>query len=1068
MVSIPSNVFQSVHFLEQLTLLLVAMSAELPTNRPYLIGGSITIDYTDTVAPIYITEFLTGLLRGIGSAVNLDAEDGTRICKRIADEVISCRDGSSPWRRSPIWLVIRVALQTSLLSADTGISDAEKHRDYKLLMLYILAKLLQVAIEVNTMPNEKLSHMSRKLSRRAAKLEATGLTIPRSLLEFVAETVNGATSVLANRFEKVQKATVREMDWPPADGLHVARDTTMTMVNSQCYIKEVLCTYQNKIPAPAPAVSFHRSARIWYRPVSDLNLPNLSFLQLDGWERKMALKDIELWVETLLEPFVTANSHRESACRELYDFLTSYSKVAYEEYIRSPVDSSLMLLTVIELWVAIDQIATSIIPLLKHYPSGFEVILNFLSVLLLPTGAHLRRLHKVEAYMQTRRFHATGPTIFQDGEKLTQDSFPVRYFDQSPLHQSLHDKIIRDFIEQLKEKITCKRLKGQYDVLLERALNVCICLYSTDEGEEGPCPCSELPRTRHLMHSDSCSQCAWTSTNLPQWPLPRNGLVAKAIVFELDLPPVFAAWRDATYQMLLNPFTPWILPAHAPINFCDEVNALAQYFCRRSKMLYYDLERRVPDDAWLPLNATQSPTAASPEAIPQDLPDSPASIPQDSPDSLASIPQFWSNTSVANFEVWPEVQYRLAITEKLGIVHIANALPGAILAATPLHLEEVTRRCTFQLPIASAALQYALDSTNHTPNYIISNQPSCPAGWTLYDFYAFTTLRAGVRLQWLNILREIRAANLYLNRLESTYLFQQTIWQAGPQGTGTYNKYLRGTHEILSDQNFCSPMLSALEDSLATLKKNWLQNVSIQILISLGARILSLAPSGQSKSRAAHFLRACRAVCMEWMLDIFHHIHSSSSEDDAGREKWQHLALTVAVTCRLTYDVDHDVLYSLFNSERDLADFIECAVFINNTTPQDISSDELSDLLNRDARLAHGMEPVLRDLLSTNNGWFHAAVFRILPQYVTRESWRVLNAPNDSWITARSGGDLAIDVHYNLLQGKLLVDGTPLSNLPKVYREDPLYTRLFQKVSGCIYVYVPLWNVLTYLSGPFW
>jgi len=67
-----------------------------------------TIEIRDTIDPMFITEMLNGILRGIGEPVNV-----TRIRKRTRDDVLW--DGDLlPWRRSPLWLLLRVALQTSL------------------------------------------------------------------------------------------------------------------------------------------------------------------------------------------------------------------------------------------------------------------------------------------------------------------------------------------------------------------------------------------------------------------------------------------------------------------------------------------------------------------------------------------------------------------------------------------------------------------------------------------------------------------------------------------------------------------------------------------------------------------------------------------------------------------------------------------------------------------------------------------------------------------------------------------------------------------------------------------
>jgi hypothetical protein len=63
--------------------------------------------HKDTVHPQFATEWLPGILRGIGSPLNV-----SRIDKRTRDDVL-WGGGLEPWRRSPRWILLRVAMQTT-------------------------------------------------------------------------------------------------------------------------------------------------------------------------------------------------------------------------------------------------------------------------------------------------------------------------------------------------------------------------------------------------------------------------------------------------------------------------------------------------------------------------------------------------------------------------------------------------------------------------------------------------------------------------------------------------------------------------------------------------------------------------------------------------------------------------------------------------------------------------------------------------------------------------------------------------------------------------------------------
>lgn len=69
-------------------------------------GGKTQEEVRNAIDPHYITQFLFGILRGTGKA-----RDIHRVHKHVRDDVIYS-NALAPWRRSPLWLVLRVAMQT--------------------------------------------------------------------------------------------------------------------------------------------------------------------------------------------------------------------------------------------------------------------------------------------------------------------------------------------------------------------------------------------------------------------------------------------------------------------------------------------------------------------------------------------------------------------------------------------------------------------------------------------------------------------------------------------------------------------------------------------------------------------------------------------------------------------------------------------------------------------------------------------------------------------------------------------------------------------------------------------
>jgi hypothetical protein len=115
--------------------------------------------------------------------------------------------------------------------------------------------------------------------------------------------------------------------------------------------------------------------------------------------------------------------------------------------------------------------------------------------------------------------------------------------------------------------------------------------------------------------------------------------------------------------------------------------------------------------------------------------------------------------------------------------------------------------------------------TQHTPNDIIAAQADCPKEITLLEFLAFSGLRSGPRLQWLNIARELASPFLCFRREEVHTLITQAAWQLGPLSDG-----VREWHIDLSVPSFGNALLRELESLLEKIRANWLEEVTVRTI----------------------------------------------------------------------------------------------------------------------------------------------------------------------------------------------------------------------------------------------
>lgn len=110
----------------------------------------------DTVDPMIVTELFASMLRGCGKAL-----PPLGICKNTRDDI------TEHWSRSPLWLLIRVALQLSMTRHS---SDADN--TYKEFMAFLMARALHMANQQKKISSEILDIMLTKVSRRLSKLHS--------------------------------------------------------------------------------------------------------------------------------------------------------------------------------------------------------------------------------------------------------------------------------------------------------------------------------------------------------------------------------------------------------------------------------------------------------------------------------------------------------------------------------------------------------------------------------------------------------------------------------------------------------------------------------------------------------------------------------------------------------------------------------------------------------------------------------------------------------------------------------------------------------------------------------
>jgi hypothetical protein len=247
----------------------------------------------------------------------------------------------------------------------------------------------------------------------------------------------------------------------------------------------------------------------------------------------------------------------EQNCLALAEKIEGYLDFSSSAYDSNPEQQSQMILTIMELWMLLDTMATELFALLKQFHPSFSP--DMLDVLQLPRLNDMCRLQKIRDYLQQRLAACDGVrmTVFSDPEK---GCFAERYFDESPdsfALQSLLDQIGIEAEEARgRKQKEWEKLSGEYESLM-KTIAESTCLYYTNED------------LQVKFHDDrQCTKCYLQRKanrfrmSAHEHPLPSNPVYAKTVVFELACPKAFIAYREASWRVLgsrkSNPYSRYL------------------------------------------------------------------------------------------------------------------------------------------------------------------------------------------------------------------------------------------------------------------------------------------------------------------------------------------------------------------------------------------------------------------------------------------------------------------------------------------------------------------------------
>ncbi|QRV92774.1 kinase-like protein [Ceratobasidium sp. AG-Ba] len=503
-IEVPSSTANDIGFISEIANFLAQMNADVldgaiaKTTK----AGAKVAEVRDAADPHYISQLFTGILRGLGKEI-----EPHRVVKRIADEVL-WDSAYLPWRRSPVWLIIRVALQTSIDPAE-----------YKHFMVYLHAHILSLSAGDPSFSSDLLAAMRMKMARRMLKVKDT---LPDCIVKAAKEASGQTETILQRRWNAVQNQVPR---FGPLE-LDLKNSIIQTLPNSRAYLDQVLRGRPNRGKPPP----FEPNTATRLVGVSDFSeFAEGALARSYDLHKHIALFDFENAVHNHLSRWVANHLVQDSTnpCAVVSSCLDQYINAALACYTHDAADSSIMALTIIELWVALDRLAISRHRILRDYSP--EIPENILEPLLLRSSLHLERARAMQMYLRQRHKGATHGSVFSS--KINKLCLQVRFFRQSLSLQETKSEIERDATHKREQKLReLQNLNSEHNRLKQRA-----------ETQKKKCGKCKLNKQANSM-----------SIAVHEWPLPPGQLDAEAVVFELQCPEELNIWRANTQRVLCD------------------------------------------------------------------------------------------------------------------------------------------------------------------------------------------------------------------------------------------------------------------------------------------------------------------------------------------------------------------------------------------------------------------------------------------------------------------------------------------------------------------------------------
>ncbi|OAA71801.1 hypothetical protein LEL_09036 [Akanthomyces lecanii RCEF 1005] len=908
-------------------------------------------------------------------STSTDAHEDKSIVKNTRDYVLVTETETATIRRSPVWLLFKVVLQQELCAH----GPSPDHTVYKQFMLVFFSSLIRVACD-RGLDSDMIQLMRRKIGHRTMKLEAKFHDEGAGqLMGYVHAAVEKADTLLRSRLDALVQ---HERDKIPKRITPFYFDAAMGKVKLPDLDSFLSKAHKGKLSAPKPVCDPKSDTQVWDQD----KMPNVQ--KIKGGSAAENIHDyilVEYWVEDYLDSYIEKHE-TDSLCSSIRTFAVNYFERVSVAYKNHPYHLSVMILTLLELWVACDKVAVRRNPLLSEYaPLGIENV-NW-DGLLLRTAKDRRRLGQAEDYIAKRASSKTSMIAEYGGPGC----FASRFAQESALH---HDLMVRmktsaEKDEQKKAAELNKEKKRQKMLLDNHASTHCDPTVCTVGTSNLLCTrCNNLAAAREIQIR-------------PYYKLlPDATDAAHALVFELQVPGDVAAWRDFCFFLQLD-------VAGHEIERNVQVNQSYLKNCEPYVQYYkaYGLET----NSRICLASKPVLEGAGPKPVQQ-------------------------NTTVEELIKPCRMKWTLfdCVEHKfLGTVRAGWAIADM---------------CRMKLDDQNHILQKFLEmdaEKGMNPNELIPLRDEEKDTSRIKHNEELASLCFGNNVTWPKILHSLRGSSIDWKASETFLFISQAVLQASP-GNGRDN--LRQRHAQLGDASFAEKLLSEVERQLQFYTTSFSGRVAIAVFCTIAIKFIADGPN-MSQKQEYTILSRSREACFRWMQQIRPLVHDSTSEM---HETQLELALIYVHTLNLDNGRLKPILRDITVAEGYvLASTIiqESKSYIATTFQRSLYSSWLrlavnaSQILGGLVRDGNGY--------GISNGVYYSLGQPLSLRFAAERCEMVAGSWMKTHLILLDG-TIGQTIHFNLMSAELLIDGKSPRHLSDTFTEHADFIALFGSLGPAV------------------